>query len=81
MNETREMRWMKFLFSDGNWQTVSADCELTSNGEINVVFDLAIDDSIVFSLTPDQLEELGRELIEHAQDVRANSKVKVGKLK
>ena len=42
MNETREMRWMKFLFSDGNWQTVSADCELTDNGEINVVFDLAI---------------------------------------
>lgn len=64
------MKLVKLVFTDGKWQSVSADCGLNENNELCVVFDLGIDDSIVFSLTVEQLEELGNGLLSHAKQFK-----------
>lgn len=64
------MKLVKLVFTDGKWQSVSADCELNENNELCVVFDSGVDDSIVFSLTVEQLEELGNGLLSHAKQFK-----------
>lgn len=61
---------MTSVFYDGNWQEVLVGKSLDKNGELHIVFDLKIDDTIEFGLTIEQVEEMCENLLEYVKQFK-----------